>query len=45
MVTNIEVWVTIAALWVTQIKLVYDMREIKTVLKIEKTAYFKKPKR
>jgi hypothetical protein len=38
---NLEIWVTIAALWVAQIKLLYDMREVKSCIKIKKKAVFK----
>ncbi len=42
MLENIELWLTVAVLWATQIKILYDMREIKQCVKIEKHMIIKK---
>jgi hypothetical protein len=39
---NIELWLCLAALWLTQFKILFDMREIKQCVKIEKHMVIKK---
>lgn len=39
---NLELWACVAVLWVTQFKLLFDMREIKQCVKIEKHMIIKK---
>ena len=33
---HVELWVVIAAVWLTQLKLMWDIREIKQCVRIEK---------
>lgn len=39
---HFEIWVTIAGVWIAQLKVMVDLNEIKSVIRIKKAASFRK---